>query len=98
LVIDQIAEPVHLRQYEQLLAQSFPIPPGASFYDDFPVWDPRFRVASLLRAGVIADGRVVAGASARTARLRLNPTTVVDVVFIGGVCCAPEFCGKGYVL
>ncbi len=80
-----------------LLNQGFPVAPGASFFDDFPVWDTaKFpgREVEALGYALSGTGRFVAAAGLRPARLR-TPQGAVPVGLVGGVVADPAFQGQG---
>jgi GNAT superfamily N-acetyltransferase len=90
-----ISGPRDLAALEALLNSAFPVPAGASFYDDFAVWDPRcnLRVA---RWGAYQGERLVASALGRSAWL--SGRTRADrrrIGIVGGVVTSPDFRGQG---
>lgn len=94
-MIDVLTTPDQAAQYEALLNRTFPVAAGDSFFDDFPVWSPLCTVLDRISVGVVQQGEVVAGASARIASLR-TARGILPVAIIGGVCCDGEYRGKGY--
>ncbi len=79
-----------------LLNRAFPVPPGGSFYDDFPVWDPAAGV-STRRFGAWdpATGRLLGCALARTAELIAPGGGRQPVGIVGGVATDPLARGRG---
>ena len=75
-----------------LYDRCFSVPEGASFMDDFPVWDPGIAVEERVQLVYRHEGRIVASASARLARTRPGNGTVAVV---GAVVTDPELRGKG---
>jgi GNAT superfamily N-acetyltransferase len=93
LFYDVISGPGAQQELEGLLNRTFEVPRGASFYDDFPIWDERLGVPSL-RIGAYADKRLVASASVRMAQLKAAKLPL-EVALIGAVATEPEWRGHG---
>lgn len=87
-----------LAEAEHLLNQAFAVLPRASFYDDFPVWDPRHAAPGVARYGAFNEqGRLVSVAGVRMSRLRIpGGNAELPVALIGGVATAPEARGQGF--
>lgn len=82
------------RALETLLNRSFQVAPGASFYDDFPVWDEA-NGAKLFRVGVFNEAKeVVSAAGARLTQLK-TPSGELSVGLIGGVVTSETHRGMG---
>lgn len=72
------------------------MPPGSSFYDDFPVWDPKHKTQVARFVVRSEDGNATSCALLRAARLKpLGQSEPIKVGLIGGVCTAPEARGHG---
>jgi predicted N-acetyltransferase YhbS len=83
--------------WEQLLNQGFPVPPGASFLHDFPVWDTvNFSGRAVATRGfALKDSdKYVAAAGLRFAKLR-SPRGSVTIGLIGGVVADAAYQGQG---
>lgn len=78
---------------EKLLNGCFPVPKGASFFDDFPVWRG-VRGISMLRAGCFDGLSLVASACVRLAPLR-TARGIVTAAIIGGVATSEAHRGRG---
>lgn len=94
LVLDSLDQPEAVALFERLLNQAFPVPEGASYFDDFPVWkhapDPSCRL------GVRAGEALASCAAARIATLRVGAEgQVVPIALIGAVASDPAWRGKG---
>lgn len=85
-------------QFKRLLSVAFPQRPGASFLDDFPVWDlqlqDRSRFEVLILGGFEGDRLAVAAGLRFTELIRLAQKTI-PVGILGAVCVDPEFRGQG---
>ena len=79
--------------WENLINSAFPVPPGASFYDDFPVWNPALS-RGIKKWGAFAHGQLAATASIRKCELKV-PGGLVPVAIIGAVATDPKFRGSG---
>jgi GNAT superfamily N-acetyltransferase len=91
--LDVVAKGEGLAQLLALLNAAFEVPAGSSFYDDFPVWDPRHG-AGVFRLGAFAADRLVAAAMVRLAELKA-PGGDLTVALIGGVATDPSWRGRG---
>lgn len=87
-----------LPQLEALLNEGFAVAAGASFYDDFPVWDPRFTEldSTTQRLGLFESGRLASATLVRIARLKTPAGIALPVAIVGGVVTRPESRGRGY--
>jgi GNAT superfamily N-acetyltransferase len=85
-------------QFKRLLSVAFPQRPGASFLDDFPVWDLHLqdrRKSEVLILGGFEGGHLVVAAGLRlTELMRVGPRPI-PVGILGAVCVDPEFRGQG---
>lgn len=77
---------------ERLLSAAFGVPPGGSFYDDFPVWSPSAKAGRRLRVIARGSASVLACAFAREVTAR---AAAGGVVLIGGVATVPAARGLG---
>jgi GNAT superfamily N-acetyltransferase len=77
-------------QLEELLALSFPVPKGASFFDDFPVWDS----PGVTRIGGYVGDRLVTSAAVRTSYFKASHRPF-KAGLVGAVSTHPEFRGQG---
>lgn len=93
LILDVIETPESLAKLERLLNQAFPVPQGASYFDDFPVW--RLAPEPCCRMCVWDRGALASSAAARIAKLRVGPERQVPVAVIGAVATDPAWRGKG---
>ena len=82
-----------LKELESLLSRSFKVPEGASFYDDFPVWDAHYG-AKVFRVGAYSQGKLVSSASIRLASLK-TPTCPIPVAILGSVVTEEGWKGRG---
>src|SRR5262249_38311310 len=78
---------------ESLLNRSFHVPPGRSYYDDFPVWQERHG-QPVFRVGAFRDGDLAASALIREATLK-TPTGPLAIGLIGGVATDERWRGHG---
>ncbi len=85
--------PQEQEQLERLLSQSFPTAQGASFYDDFPVWNP-MNGANLYRVRTVEEGKVVATAGVRFGLLKA-PGGPLPIGIIGAVATDPDYRSRG---
>ena len=91
----QILDPAGLLQIEALLNRCFPVPSGSSFYDDFPVWDPRRRIPGVRHFGLKEGEQMVASATLREAPLQVGGK-LLRAGLIGGVATDPGHRGHGH--
>lgn len=91
--LDLIQKPEELKELEALLNQCFPVPPGKSFFHDFPVWDPR-HPSSSHRFGAFDGNRLVASLLVRKADVKIG-TGMHPIGLIGGVATSDENRGQG---
>ena len=86
-----------LNQYASLLDQCFPVPTGHHYFDDFPIWDPRFKVVDLYRTGIFSGTRLLSCAGVRLADLgRPNGCLAqLRIALLGGVATHPEYARRG---
>ena len=89
-----LLDPQHDKSIEGLLNGCFPVPQGASFYDDFPVWEPTHG-AKAFRFGVLEGDHLISTAFLRAARLRTLGGSSLRVGLIGGVTTDAGHRGKG---
>ncbi len=89
-----LLSPQHDKSTLELLNSCFPVPPGASFYDDFPVWMPGTG-PDAYRFGAIEGDHLISTALLRPARLRTLEGETVRVGLIGGVTTDAGHRGKG---
>ncbi len=82
------------RELAALLSACFPVPEKASFFDDFPVWDERWKTP-MVRLGLrAADGSLAAAAGVRFCDLRNGPGWD-RMAIIGCVATAAAHRGRG---
>jgi GNAT superfamily N-acetyltransferase len=92
-----LISPTEKQQAYAILNQAFPVPAGASFLDDFPVWRQELCATSFLVGSFKGDGKggVLAGcAGGRVAWLK-HKTGKIPVGLIGAVATRPEYRGEG---
>lgn len=82
---------------ERLLAECFPVPPGGSFFDDFPLWQDSTQAEWLGIVDPKGDGTRVLGCAGRVSGDWHVPggNRLIKVARIGGVATAPELRGRG---
>lgn len=90
LIIDEIRGGAAQAGLERLLVSAFPVPAGASFFDDFPVWDERHGF-DVCRLGAYVGSRLIASACARMTRLASG----APVAIVGAVATDESWRGKG---
>jgi GNAT superfamily N-acetyltransferase len=96
----EIRTPQETLQYEALLNESFSVPKEGSYFEDFPVWHPRFRQKAY-RLGTFSreSGELLSAASVRIATLHANARSQrprpSQVAILGGVVTAPHARGQG---
>ncbi len=78
---------------ESLLNQSFPVPEGKSFFDDFPIWSES-STADVHRLGIQDGERMLASACMRIASYHA-PASQFKLGIIGAVACDPSMRGRG---
>jgi GNAT superfamily N-acetyltransferase len=93
-----LQSPGRLEELEALINECFAVPRGKSFYDDFPVWDPRsgqkiFRIGAI-DTSQTKNGDLAAASLVRIANLRLGGQTL-PIALIGGVCTDPNYRSQG---
>ncbi len=81
--------------FESLLSESFKVPAGQSFYDDFPVWQSTYDTYKLRVVAKDESGRVIAGGGVRITDIHA-PSGALPVAIIGAICTAQNFRGKGF--
>ncbi len=81
------------RFYEALLNQSFPVPKGSSFFDDFPIWSNQFD-SRTIKIGAFDSQNLIGCAGLRFANLTL-PLSEIKIGIIGGVVVHPQYRKKG---
>ncbi|MBL7716890.1 MAG: GNAT family N-acetyltransferase [Bdellovibrionales bacterium] len=91
--LDLIQKPEELKELEALLNQCFPVPPGKSFFHDFPVWDPK-NAANCHRFGAFDGDRLLASLLVRKADVKLG-AGMHPIGLIGAVATHDENRGKG---
>ena len=91
VIYKEIRAEHELTQLELLLNQSFGVPEGESFYDDFPVWKS---TANLIRVGAYENEKLLASASVRTAFVKA-PLGLLKVALIGAVVTDEGWRGRG---
>ena len=79
-------------ELEALLARTFPVLPGKSLFDDFPVW--RFPVDKL-QLGAYVGEKLVSTASVRLANVSLSAIEQISAALIGCVATDEKWRGKG---
>jgi len=85
-----------IQAWDQLLRDCFPVPAGASFFDDFPVWRD-LAADSCFRVGLQDEGgRWLASAACRLGELKVDAPTHTTVGLIGCVATGPSARGKGF--
>ena len=82
-----------MKEMDALLAGAFPVPPGGSFFDDFPVWLEKHSADSV-RVGYRAEQELVACAALRIAHVR-NGAAIDRIGIIGAVATAESARGQG---
>lgn len=88
----EIQESTELAAWLDLLNRSFPVPPGASFLDDFPAWGSKG--SDVLRVGGFFKGRLVSCAGARLSKLK-TARGALPIGIVGAVASEKEFRGRG---
>lgn len=78
-----------------LLNQAFPVPPGHTFFEDFPVWDLRHRLASVSVWGLYEGRSLVASAGLRMCYLKNPGLKSIPVGIIGAVATHSRWRGQG---
>jgi GNAT superfamily N-acetyltransferase len=73
------------KDYRQLLDLCFSSKVDHSYLEDFPIWDPQFQTARLIRTGITFDGHLIATASVRLADLQIADHSSVPIAIIGAV-------------
>ncbi len=82
---------------DTLLNQCFPVEPGQSFFDDFPIWDPARSVQAREQIlGRNDDQTPVCSASLRVVNMSLDKNTQTKVALIGAVASSPGHRGQGH--
>ncbi|MGK5085453.1 GNAT family N-acetyltransferase [Bdellovibrionota bacterium FG-1] len=96
LNLDLIEGPEKSAQFSRLLDESFSVPAGAHFFDDFPVWNEAVGPHSdrVFRVGVWQREELVSCAGVRLADLRV-PAGDLKVALMGAVATAPSARGRG---
>lgn len=82
------------KKLSSFLDQSFSLPSGSHFLDDFPVWDEQNK-ARMFRAGVYQGENLVCSAGARLAELKIRDGVVIPVGMIGLVATNEQYRGQG---
>jgi GNAT superfamily N-acetyltransferase len=90
-------KPLRPSDVERLLAECFPVPPGGSFFDDFPLWQDSPHAEWLGIVDPEGDGTRVLGCAGRVSGDWHVPggNRLIKVARIGGVATAPELRGRG---
>ncbi|MBI4925790.1 MAG: GNAT family N-acetyltransferase [Bdellovibrio sp.] len=83
----------HRDDYLDLLDQAFLVPIEGHFFDDFPVWDPRYAL-SMLQLGTYVESVLVATASLRVAKLKIS-NGLLKIGILGAVATDKKFRGLG---
>src|SRR5690348_5164356 len=83
------------QQFSDLLDLCFSVPTGSHFLEDFPVWDPQFRIPWVMRLGSFQQNELVSGAAARLAEIKLLAGKAVTIALIGAVATQPSWRGRG---
>ncbi len=87
-----ISEKEEIR-FENLLNKNFPVPLGASFFDDFPVWGSKSE-ADVIRIGALYNDEIIGCAGLRIASLKC-PIKNMKIGIIGGVAIDSKFRRQG---
>lgn len=90
---DVISGPEMSKELESLLNQAFSVSSGATFFDDFPVWDERHGL-QVNRIGAFRGQKLISCASVRLASLK-TPTGPLPVALIGCVATHKDWRGHG---
>src|SRR6476619_1871467 len=95
LYLDTISTSGALDQFSNLLDECFSIPRGSHFFDDFPIWDARFKSPSMIRLGVFNKSHLVSSVAIRKAELQGLQIGNISVAILGAVATRPQWRGKG---
>lgn len=93
MIIKALNNNLALSQHAQLLDSCFPIPPGSSFFEDFPIWNPKFALKNVMTLGLFVNDQLIASAGLRKGER--GDTRKLQLGMIGAVATLPEFRGKG---
>ncbi len=97
-----IDTPDRILQFSNLLDLGFHVSKGAHFFDDFPIWNPQWNCASVLRLGIFKNHQLLSAACIRIAPLQTDSTSGVSepqptrVALIGAVVTHPEWRNQGF--
>lgn len=91
LLADTMVSAEQQRSWGSLLDRCFPVPPGAHFFDDFPVWALPSS-PSILKLGVMDGAQVVGSTGARLVQVK----GVGKCALVGAVAIDPKYRGKGF--
>src|SRR5215210_7830345 len=94
-MIKPIADDDSSGQFSCLLDLAFEVPAGAHYFEDFPVWNPEFKIKSSNKFGIFKDSLLLAGAAVRTCDLKIRTGKTVPVALIGAVATHPQWRGRG---
>ncbi len=83
------------RQFATLLDLCFPVNESCHFFDDFPVWDPRFETEHIMRFGIFSGDQLICSCSVKYSVLKVPPLVALPVSLVGAVATHPLWRGKG---
>ncbi len=98
LQADVISDEESFQQFSRLLDVCFSVPEGCHYFDDFPVWNPKFGVFPLLRIGAFEGKKLVSTAAVRLGTLRPyqgSENSQTRIAIIGAVATDPLWRGMG---
>lgn len=84
------------RQFAMLLDLCFPVNEDCHFFDDFPVWNPRFEAKHIMRFGIFSGEQLICSCAVRYSVLKVLPFVAVPVSLVGAVATHPLWRGKGF--
>ena len=82
-------------QFSDLLDQSFPVPAGRHYFDDFPVWNPQLGAEGVFRPELFQEGQLIAAGGVRLAALKRPGAKNLKIALIGAVVTNASDRGKG---
>jgi len=97
--IGKIAGAAGRAQMSVLLDRAFPVPAGAHFFDDFPIWDEEIVPSggAVLRLGAFEGEKLLSCAAIRVAELKIPGSTKrLACAVIGAVATAEDARGQGH--
>jgi len=97
LKVQVVSETNDLRQFSDLLDESFSLAPSMHYLDDFPVWDASLHSGeSVQRFGIFDQQTLISTAAVRIAKIRtISEKNLLKIGIIGAVATSYPHRGKG---